>query len=108
MSYEIVSSDTDLSLNRKIEKSLVKLAEPVACRQSNTFDLYETDYVLVEALQIKNSGVVYEETHVVASNKNGDAHPSVLYLATRALTVHEAMFGIGEHNYEELGEADNG
>lgn len=101
MTYEIIreiGTQNDTKVQR--ESFLVKTVEPVVCRGTSTFELYETDYLIVESLRILDDGVAYEETHVVASDESGTAQPAVLYLATRALTVPEAMFGIGEHNYD--------
>lgn len=114
MTYEIINTEHDTSSTHKVERTLVKLSEPTICRGSNTFDLYEVDHVLVEALRIVDDGVVYEETHVVGSDENATQHPAVLYLGTKALTVHEAMFAIGEHNFTDFepvyenGETENG
>lgn len=101
MTYEIVKVlgvQNDAKVKR--EQHLVKTAEQIVCRGTGTFDLYKTDHVIVEALSIvdEDTGKRYEETHVVASDPEGKAHPAVLYLATRALTVPEAMFGLGEVN----------
>lgn len=101
MSYEIVKNiGTEDTGRVRRESHLVKLGEPIVCRASKSFDLYEIDHVIVEALQIFESGVEYQETHVVASNESGKVHDAILYQATRALTVPEAMFSIGEHNYD--------
>ncbi len=101
MSYEIVRQVGDQADKQSVRQSfLVKVTPSLICRESKTFDLYETDYVLVESLRIFDEGVTYEETHVVASDEEGHIHDAVLYLATRALTVPEAMFSIGEHNYD--------
>jgi len=64
----------------------------------------------VEAMRLVDDGVVYEETHVVASDATGTAHDSILFQASRALTVEEAMFSIGkvlapEVEYEAVSEA---
>lgn len=102
MTYEIVKNIGREDTGRVVREShLVKLGAPIVCRGNKTLDLYEIDHVIVEALQIFESGVEYQETHVVASNSDGVIHDAVLYQATRALTVPEAMFSIGEHNYVE-------
>lgn len=102
MSYEIVREiGSEITGNIQRESHLVKLTTPALCRASKTTDLYEVDYVIVEALQIFEDGLAYQETHVVASDEHGNIHDAVLYQATRALTVPEAMFSIGEHNYTE-------
>lgn len=101
MTYEIVKvlgSQKDKEIT--LESTLIKLGDPIICRQTKTYELYETDYVIVEALQITDGEVVYGETHVVASDEEGRVHDAVLYLGTKALTVHEAMFSVGEHNYD--------
>ena len=106
MTYEIVreigSEDTG---RMQRESTLVKI-DPVICRRSKTTDLYEVDHVIVEALRIFDSGVTYEETHVVASDAEGNSFEAILYQATRALTVPEALFSIGEHNYDASIETD--
>jgi hypothetical protein len=102
MSYEIVKqigSERTSDLVR--ESHLVKLSTPALCRLNKSVELYEVDYVIVEALQIFEGVLAYEETHVVASDSNGTPQDAVLYQATRALTVPEAMFSIGEHNYTD-------
>lgn len=98
MTYEVVKV-IGVEQTHKVtrEAHLVKLTEPAVCRQMRTFDLYEVDHVIVEALRINESGVTYEETHVVASDEDGAAHDAILYQATKALTVQEAMFSIGKH-----------
>ena len=107
MTYEIVKNiGTEKRGNVTRESNLVKLDTPAICRASKTFDLYETDYVLVEALRILDDGVVYEETHVVASDETGTINDAILYLGSKALTVYEAMFAIGEHNFTDI-EPDN-
>ena len=96
MTYEVVKTLIAQSTARtKREAFLVKTA-PVICRKRATMELYEVDHVIVEALSTVDDGVMYEETHVVASDELGTAHDAVLYLATRALTVEEAMFSIGK------------
>jgi hypothetical protein len=103
MTYEIVKVLGSEDTGRVIREShLVRLGSPALCRGNKTLDLYEVDYVIVEALQIFDSGVEYQETHVVASSEDGNPHDAVLYQATRALTVPEAMFSIGEHNYNPI------
>lgn len=110
MTYEIVRviDREDAPHNVKIESHLVKLDTPTVCRGSRTTDLYEVDHVIVEALQIVDDGVVYQETHVVASDESANIHEAILYQATRALTVPEAMFSIGEHNYDPAIETAEG
>ena len=101
MSYTVVKeigSYADKNVQR--ESHLINVDEAVVARGTGTFDLYVTNYVIVEALKIFEDGITYEETHVVASDEKGTIHPAVLYLGTRALTVDEAMFSIGEHNYD--------
>jgi hypothetical protein len=101
MSYKIVKNIGTQDNGRvRRESHLVALDAPILCRLNKSFDLYEIDHVIVEALQIFDSGLEYQETHVVASNAEGKAHEAILYQATRALTVPEAMFSIGEHNYD--------
>lgn len=101
MTYEIVKQIGFENSGRTVrESNLVKLGSPAICRATGTFDLYETDYVIVEALRILEDGIAYEETHVVASDENGKANAAILYQATRALTIQEAMFSIGEHNFD--------
>lgn len=89
------------------ESSLVKI-DPVLCRAERTFDLYEVDHVIVEAMKITDptTGRSYEETQIVASDDKGVSHPAVLWRAPKALTVEEAVFGIGQHNYVEHPEGD--
>ncbi len=102
MTYEVVKNiGVENTPRIKRESNLVKLGEPVLCRGTGTTDLYAVDHVIVEALTITEDGQTYGETHVVASDEQGAIHPAVLYLGTKALTVPEAMFSIGEHNYIE-------
>jgi len=101
MTYEIVKTiGVQNTPTMKRESFLVKI-DPTVCRKTGATELYEIDHVIVEALRITDGATVYEETHVVASDVDAAIHPAVLYLATRALTVEEALFGIGEHNYIE-------
>lgn len=101
MTYEIVRElGSENKPNVQRESTLVKI-DPTLCRGEKSFDLYEIDHVIVEALRITNEGRVYEETHVVASDDSATVHPAILYTATRALTVEEALFAIGEHNFTE-------
>lgn len=107
MTYEIVKQiGTEQTGRVQRESHLVKLDTPTVCRANSTFDLYEVNYVIVEALRIFDSGVEYEETHVVASDAEGKAMPAILYQGGKALTVPEAMFSIGEHNYDPTIETD--
>lgn len=107
MSYQIVKVIGSEDTGRVVrESTLVKLDTPTYCRGAKSLDLYEIDHVIVEALRIHDSGVAYEETHVVASDEKGTVHEALLYQATRALTVPEAMFSIGEHNYDPTIEGD--
>lgn len=102
MTYNIVKEiGKEASTTVQRESHLVHVDDAVVARGTGTFDLYVTNYVIVEALKIFEDGITYEETHVVASDEDANIHPAVLYLGTRALTVPEAMFGIGEHNYIE-------
>lgn len=95
MSYEVVKTiGVQSTPKTKREAYLVK-TDPVICRGRGSFDLYEVDHVIVEAMRIVDDGVVYEETHVVASDEAGTVHEALLYQASRALTIEEAMFGIG-------------
>ena len=106
MSYEIVriiGSESKQGIQR--ESTLVKI-NPTVCRGEKSFDLYEIDHVIVEAMRIMDGDTEYEETHVVASDENGTILPSILYLGTKALSVAEAMFGIGEHNYVPMVDND--
>lgn len=97
--YEVVKVIGSYATGNVVREShLVKLDSPVICRGNKTFDLYETDHVIVEALRITDDGETYEETHIVAADEAGTAHDSVLYQAMRALTVPEAMFSIGRNN----------
>lgn len=96
MSYEVVKTiGVQSTPKTKREAYLVK-TDPVICRGRGSFDLYEVDHVIVEAMRIVDDGVVYEETHVVASDEDGTVHEALLYQASRALTVEEAMFSIGQ------------
>jgi hypothetical protein len=101
MSYEIVKTIGSEDTGRVQRESFLVKVDPIVCRGNKSLDLYEIDHVIVEALRIFDSGVAYEETHVVASDASGTIHDAILYQATRALTVPEAMFSIGEHNYIE-------
>lgn len=102
MTYEIVkelASYTSGNVTR--ESHLVRVDDVLVCRETKTLDLYFTNFVIVEALRIFDDGITYEETHVVASDEDGTINDAVLYLSTRALTVPEAMFSLGEHNFIE-------
>lgn len=99
MSYEIVKTIGSEDTGRVQRESFLVKIDPLICRANKSLDLYEVDHVIVEALRIFDSGVAYEETHVVASDESGNIHDAILYQATKALTVPEAMFSIGEHNY---------
>lgn len=101
MTYEIVKQIGQYSDKTTTRESHLVRVDPTVCRQSQTLDLFEVDHVIVEALSIRDGGVEYQETHVVASDENGVIYPAILYQATRALTVEEALFSIGEHNYTE-------
>lgn len=106
MSYEIIKSMGTEATGRVTRESTLVKIDPTYVRANLTTDLYEIDHVIVEALRISDSGVVYEETHVVASDEDGVIHPAILYLAGRALTVPEALFAIGENNYDPIIETD--
>lgn len=101
MTYEIIREiGTENKPNIQRESTLVKIS-PTLCRGEKSFELYEIDHVIVEAMRIISDGRTYEETHIVASDEKGTIHPAVLYAATRALTLEEALFAIGEHNFIE-------
>jgi len=110
MTYEVVKTiGVHNTPKNKREAFLVK-TEPTICRKRGSFELFEIDHVIVEAMRLVDDGVVYEETHVVASDATGTAHDSILFQASRALTVEEAMFSIGkvlapEVEYEAVSEA---
>lgn len=95
MTFEIIKTLGQSKSNRTQREAFLVRTTPLVCRASKTLDLYEVDHVIVEALRVVEDGVVYEETHVVASDEHGAAHDAVLYLGTKALTVPEAMFAVG-------------
>lgn len=108
MTYEvvkIVGQENKPNVTR--EQTLVKI-EPILCRAEKSYDLYEIDHVLIEAMRITDeaSGRAYEETQIVASDEEGNSYPSTVWRAPRALTVEEAVFGIGQHNWVEHPEND--
>ncbi len=108
MTYEVVKIiGQENKPNVTRESTLVKI-DPTLCRGEKSFDLYEVDHVIVEAMKITDptSGREYEETQIVASNAKGDSHPAALWRAPRALTLEEAVFGIGQHNWVEHPEGD--
>ena len=101
MAYEVVKIiGRENKPNVTRESTLVKI-EPTLCRGEKSFDLYEVDHVIIEAMKITDpaSQRAYEETQIVASDESGRSHPSVLYRVGKALTVEEAVFGIGQHNW---------
>lgn len=107
MTYEVVKTigvENTPFIQR--ESFLVKI-EPTLCRKTGATELYEVDHVIVEALRIRDGHESYEETHVVASDAHAKIHPAVLYLGTKALTVEEALFAIGQHNWVEHPEGDH-
>lgn len=110
MTYKIVKIIGSEDTGRVQRESHLVKVDPIICRANKSLDLYEIDHVIVEALRIFDSGIAYEETHVVASDEAGAIHDAILYQSTRALTVPEAMFSIGEHNYTDdydLGPREN-